>query len=421
MGPTLSLRGIDNASYYRLDPDHPRYYRDFTGTGNSLNALHPRTLQLVTDSLRYWVRDMHVDGFRFDLATVLAREPVEFDRLGTFFKAIQQDPELATAKLIAEPWDVGPGGYQVGNFPAGWAEWNDQYRDCVRRFWRGDPGMVSELASRISGSSDLYARSGRRTYASVNLVTAHDGFTLHDLVSYEHKRNDDNGEGGRDGTDHNLSRNWGAEGPTDAPRIRATRERIKRNLLATLIFSQGVRMLVAGDEMGRTQQGNNNAYCQDNEVSWVSWNLTGRDRSLLSFVRECMRIFRENPTLRRRGFFSGRPIAGDGAKDLTWLRAEGGEMTDAEWRDAGYHVLGMLIHGQATDEVNERGRPVFGPTLLLLLNGGSRSRAFTLPPAERGHWQEILNTARAGGRRAIRGDSLNLVAHSLALLRYERA
>jgi glycogen operon protein len=281
--------------------------------------------------------------------------------------------------------------------------------------------MVSELASRISGSSDLYAQSGRRTYASVNFVTAHDCFTLNDLVSYEHKRNEANGEDGRDGTDNNLSRNWGAEGPSEAPRVRAMRERMKRNFLATLIFSQGVRMLVAGDEMGRTQQGNNNAYCQDNELSWVSWELSSRDRSLLAFARECIRIFQQNPTLRRRGFFTGRPMATDGAKDLTWLRAEGGEMSDDEWSDPGNHVVGMLIWGQATDEVNERGRPVFGPTLLLLLNGGSRSRAFTLPGRDRGQWHEVLNTARPGGRRVIKGESLTLVAHSLALVRFERA
>jgi len=420
LGPTLSLRGIDNHAYYRLDHGRPRYYRDVTGTGNSVNTLHPRAVQLITDSLRYWVRDMHVDGFRFDLATTLAREPEEFNPRATLLQAIQQDPVLSTVKLIAEPWDVGPGGYQVGNFPVGWAEWNDRYRDGIRRFWRGDPGTVSELASRISGSSDIYARSGRRTYATVNLVTAHDGFTLHDLVSFEHKHNEANGEDGRDGTDNNLSRNWGAEGPTDVPRIRATRERMKRNFLATLVFSQGVRMLVAGDEMGRTQGGNNNAYCQDNEVSWVSWSLSSRDRSLLAFARQCMRIFEQNPTLRRRSFFTGTRMASDGAKDLTWLRAEGGEMTDAEWNDPDNHVLGMLIHGQATDEVNHRGRPVFGATLLLLANGGARSRAFALPPAERGQWHEILNTARQGTRR-LKADSVNLVAHSLALLRLERA
>jgi glycogen operon protein len=420
LGPTLSLRGIDNLAYYRLDPGRPRYYRDFTGTGNSVNTLHPRTVQLITDSLRYWVRDMHVDGFRFDLATVLAREPEEFNPRATLLQAIQQDPVLSTVKLIAEPWDVGPGGYQVGSFPVGWAEWNDRYRDGVRRFWRGDPGTVPELASRISGSSDIYARSGRRTYATVNFVAAHDGFTLHDLVSFDHKHNEANGEDGRDGTDNNLSRNWGAEGPTDVPRVRATRERMKRNFIATLIFSQGVRMLVAGDEMGRTQGGNNNAYCQDNEVSWLSWSLSSRDRSLLAFARQCMRIFEQNPTLRRRSFFTGRPMASDGAKDLTWLRADGGEMTDAEWNDPENHVLGMLIHGQATDEVNERGRPVFGATLLLLANGGARSRAFALPAAERGQWHEILNTARTGTRR-LKADSVNLVAHSLALLRLERA
>jgi glycogen operon protein len=420
LGPTLSLRGIDNASYYRLDPGNRRHYTDFTGTGNSLNMLHPRTMQLIMDSLRYWIGEMHVDGFRFDLAPVLARELYEVNRLGTFFDIIQQDPAISQAKLIAEPWDLGEGGYQVGNFPTGWAEWNGRYRDCVRRFWRGDTGQVPELASRLSGSSDLYEASGRRTYASVNFVTAHDGFTLHDLVSYEHKHNEANGDANRDGTDENWSRNWGAEGPTGSSRVNAMRERMKRNFLATLALSQGVSMLLGGDEMGRTQGGNNNAYCQGNEVSWVDWDLSPADRDLLAFTRGVLEIVRSNAVLRRRTFLTGKTIGEGGAKDLSWLRAEGGEMTDADWSDADNHVLGMLLHGRATDEVDERGRPIFGKTILMLLNGGARSRTFALPTVDddAGTWTMLINTAQPG-QRVVRGRTVNLVAHSLQLLRFE--
>jgi len=419
LGPTIGLRGVDNASFYRVMPDDPRFYMDFTGTGNSLNMLHPRTIQLIMDSLRYWVQDMHVDGFRFDLAPVLARELFEVNRLGTFFDIIQQDPTLSQVKLIAEPWDVGPGGYQVGNFPVGWAEWNGKYRDCVRRFWRGDQGQVPELASRLSGSSDLYSPTARRTYASVNFVTAHDGFTLNDLVTYERKHNEHNGEDNQDGADDNWSRNWGVEGPSDRPQVRRMRERMKRNFIATLILSEGVRMLVGGDEMGRTQQGNNNAYCQDNEVSWVNWDLNQRDKNLLAFTRHVLDVFHSNPVLRRRTFFTGRPIATDGEKDLAWIRPDGQEMTDDDWANQGNQVLAMLIHGQATDEVDERGRPVKGETVMLLLNGGSRSRFFALPRHEEpGIWQEVVNTARPGATRVVRAEGVNLVAHSLILLKY---
>ncbi len=423
LGPTLSLRGVDNDAFYRLTAEDRRYYTDFTGTGNSLNMQHPRTIQLIMDSLRYWVQDMHVDGFRFDLAPVLARELYEVDRLSAFFDIMQQDPTLSQVKLIAEPWDVGPGGYQVGNFPVGWAEWNGKYRDCVRRFWREDPGQLPELASRLAGSSDLYEATGRNTYATVNFITAHDGFTLNDLVSYERKHNEANGEDNRDGADDNISRNWGAEGPSDTPEIVRIRERMKRNLLATLIFSQGVRMIVAGDEMGRTQQGNNNAYCQDNEMSWIDWDLDPLDRDLLAFARRCTQIFRDNPVLRRRSFFSGRPVGpGRAFKDVTWLRTDGAEMTDDDWRNRDERALGMLLPGRATDEVNERGRPVYGDTLLLLLNGGSRSRLFTLPSLEvQGTWEEIVNTARPMGSRPIRRPGVQLVAHSVILLRFEEA
>ncbi|HVL32934.1 MAG TPA: glycogen debranching protein GlgX, partial [Actinomycetota bacterium] len=418
LGPTLCFRGIDNAAYYRLVPDDERYYMDFTGCGNSLNMVHPRTLQLIMDSLRYWVTEMHVDGFRFDLASTLARELFEVNRLSTFFEIIQQDPVLSHVKLIAEPWDVGEGGYQVGNFPIGWAEWNDKYRDCVRRFWRGDPGQVRELAYRLSGSSDLYEASGRRTYASINFVTAHDGFTLNDLVSYERKHNEANGEDNRDGNNDNLSRNWGAEGPTDSARVNSMRARMKRNFLATLFFSQGVPMIVAGDEMGRTQHGNNNAYCQDNEISWIDWDIDPNERSLMTFAQTVLRIFREQPVFRRRSFFSGKPMP-SGMRDVMWIRPDGAEMTDDDWFDTRNHILGMLTPGDATGESDERGRPIYGDTLLFLLNGSPRSRYFAMPDMGRpGVWHEMLNTARAGQRVVSKG-GVNLVAHSVILLRFE--
>jgi isoamylase len=417
LGPTLSMRGIDNRAYYRLVPDDPRYYMDFTGCGNSLNMLHPRTVQLIMDSLRYWVVDMHVDGFRFDLAPALARELYDVNRLGTFFDIIQQDPVLSRVKLIAEPWDLGPGGYQVGNFPVGWAEWNGPYRDTVRRFWRGDGGQVADLATRLSGSSDLYASSARSPYASINFVAAHDGFTLRDLTTYAHKHNEANGEDNRDGTDDNGSANWGHEGETETVAIRDLRQRIARNLLATLACSQGVPMLSAGDEMGRTQRGNNNAYCQDNELGWVDWELDHERRGLLEFARTVFAIRAANPALRRRRFFRGEMTAG--WRDVKWLRADGGEMTPEDWPDGSAHVLGMLIHGWATDERDERGRRIRGDTLLLLLNGGPRSRSFTLPRLEGpGTWHEEIHTARAERGRPVRSAAVSLVAHSLVLLRH---
>ncbi len=418
LGPTLSLRGIDNSVYYRLDPDNPRYHVDFTGTGNSLNIVHPRTMALIMDSLRYWVTDMHVDGFRFDLAPVLIRG-IENHR-SAFFEIVQQDPVLSQVKLIAEPWDVGPDGYRLGRFPRGWAEWNGAFRDCVRRFWRGDPGQVPELASRLTGSSDIYAPSGRRTYASVNFVTCHDGFTLSDLVGFDHKHNEANGEDNNDGTSENYSRNWGAEGPTDSVRIQRLRERMKRNILATLFFSQGVRMLLGGDEFGRSQQGNNNAYCQDNPISWFDWELDDAAHSLLDFTKELVRIFKANPILRRRDFFTGEPVTSGGTRDLTWVRPDGGEMTEDDWRDPENRTLGMLLLGRATDDIDERGRVIFGDTLLLLLNGGVRSKLYTLPRMERpGAWEELLNTARPGGR-PVKIPTVNLTAHSTILLRYRQ-
>jgi len=419
-GPTLSLRGIDNPTYYRLDPADRRAYVDFTGCGNSLNTRHPRALQLVIDSLRYWVLDMHVDGFRFDLAPVLARTEHDYDRLSSFFAILHQDPVLSQVKLIGEPWDLGPGGYQVGNFPNGWAEWNDKYRDTVRRFWRGEEGRIPELASRLSGSSDLYQLSDRGPNASVNFVTCHDGFTLHDLVSYERKHNRDNGEENCDGTDDNRSRNWGHEGKTDLPHVVRMRERMQRNFLATLLFSQGVPMLSHGDEIGRTQRGNNNAYCQDNEIAWVDWSLDERRANLLAFTRRLLAILRAHPTLRRRKFFNGN-VDSSGIKDVVWLRRDGAEMTAADWAERANHVLGMLIDGRAVGDRDERGRLIVSETLLLLLNGGSRSCHFSLPSRDTpGIWHEIINTVRSG-HRIIRTPAINLVAHSLVLLRFTSA
>jgi glycogen operon protein len=351
LGPTLSFRGIDNPTYYRLAPGDARRYLDDTGTGNSLNMNHPQALRLIMDSLRYWVTEMHVDGFRFDLAAALARELYDVDKLSSFFDIIHQDPVISRVKLIAEPWDVGPGGYQVGNFPVLWSEWNGKYRDAVRRYWRGDEGLMDDLAYRLTGSSDLYQDDGRKPCASINFVTAHDGFTLHDLVSYNTKHNEANGEDNRDGVDENYSWNHGVEGPTDDPAIIALRERQKRNFLATLLLSQGVPMLLGGDELGRTQQGNNNAYCQDNEISWFHWTLDERQQQLLAFTRRLIALRRAHPNLRRRNFFHGRPIYGSAARDILWLRPDGREMTVAEWQASWIRSLGMMISGEPADAV----------------------------------------------------------------------
>ncbi|HEX3157301.1 MAG TPA: glycogen debranching protein GlgX [Gemmatimonadaceae bacterium] len=423
LGPTLSLKGIDNKAYYRLEPNNPRFYTDFTGTGNSLNMLHPRTMQLIMDSLRYWVLEMHVDGFRFDLASTLARELYEVNRLGTFFDIIHQDPVLNEVKLIAEPWDVGPGGYQVGNFPLRWAEWNGKYRDTVRQYWRGDPGRIAELASRLAGSSDIYKWSDRSAYASVNFVTAHDGYTLRDLVSYEQKHNEANGEGNRDGDNNNLSRNWGVEGEADDPVIEERRDRVIRNFLATLAFSQGVPMLSHGDEMGRTQYGNNNAYAQDNALTWVNWQLDDRWQRVLAFTRHVFAIRAANPVLRRRHFFRGTAVSAEAAgKDLTWVRPDGHELSDDDWHSPDSHVLGMLIDGEATDERDDRGRPVRGDTLLLLMNNGPEERTFRLPRMESsGWWAVLVDTARAeqpAEAVPIRKASVVVGAYSQQLLRY---
>jgi isoamylase len=418
LGPTLSLRGIDNAAYYRL-ADEGRYYLDFTGCGNTLNMRHPRVLQLIMDSLRYWVLEMHVDGFRFDLASALARELYEVNQLGAFFDIIHQDPVLSQVKLIAEPWDLGPGGYQVGNFPIQWTEWNGKYRDNVRRFWRGDGGMVSEIATRLAGSSDLYARTGRRPYASINFVTAHDGFTLHDLVSYERKHNEANGEGSRDGEEHNNSWNGGVEGPTTDAAITGLRERQKRNLLATLLLSQGVPMICGGDELGRTQQGNNNAYCQDNELSWVDWELDGPRKQLLEFTKRLVALRRQHPVLTRRRFFQGRRIRGSDVKDISWFNPAGQEMTDDAWNAEFVRCLGVRLAGDVIDEIDEKGERITGDTLLLLLNADAGDVTFKLPSPRPGElWARVVDTTEAnGGRPALhREETLRLKGRSVVVL-----
>ncbi len=415
LGPTLCFRGIDNRAYYR-STEVPRFYLDFSGCGNMPNLGHPRTLQLIMDSLRYWVREMHIDGFRFDLAPALARTPLHFDRFARFFATVQQDPVLSQTKLIAEPWDLGEHGYQLGNFPAGWAEWNGRFRDTVRRFWRGDDGQVPELASRLAGSSDLFQRNDRGPYASINFVSCHDGFTLHDLVSHERKHNEDNGHNNQDGADDNWSRNWGVEGETESLRIRHLRERVKRNFIAMLTFAQGVPMLSHGDEVGRTQRGNNNAYCHDSELTWIDWSLDKERREFLKFVRQVFKLRRSNPVFRRRRFFAGDPIRQDGSKDVSWLRADGNELTLANWQDAKLRVFGMLIHGQSSDEIDERGRPTRGQTLLMLLNASARSAYFQLPSVQNtGGWRELINTARPE-ERDVKTTGVNLIAHSLILL-----
>ncbi|HVU60105.1 MAG TPA: glycogen debranching protein GlgX [Mycobacteriales bacterium] len=416
LGPTLSLRGIDNAAYYRLSPENRRYLMDYTGTGNSLNLVHPRTMGLIMDSLRYWVTDMHVDGFRFDLAPVLARG--EEGAPSAFFEIVQQDPILSTVKLIAEPWDVGPDGYQLGRFPQGWSEWNGQYRDSIRKFWRGDPGMVPEVASRLAGSSDIFAPSRRPTYASVNFITCHDGFTLTDLVTYEERHNEANGEDNNDGTSENFSSNWGVEGETESEGIKGLRERMKRNMLATVMFSQGVRMILGGDEIGRSQFGNNNAYCQDNDTSYLNWDIDEPAQALFDFTRELIAILKRYPALRRRHFFAGS-AADNGDPDVVWIRPDGQEMTDAEWSDENNRALAMLMPGRAGDEVDDRGRALVGETLFWLLNAGSSPRKYTLPKLGRpGVWEELFSTARPG-RRSVRTAAVNIAGHSMMLLRHD--
>jgi isoamylase len=429
LGPTISFRGIDNSAYYRLDPDDRRHYIDYTGTGNTLDATHPRVLQLITDSLRYWIEEMHVDGFRFDLASTLARELHDVNKLGSFFDIIHQDPVISQVKLIAEPWDLGEGGYQVGNFPVGWAEWNGKYRDTVRRFWRGDGSQTAELAYRLSGSSDLYAQSGRQPHASINFITAHDGFTLNDLVSYERKHNEANGEENGDGDSNNASMNFGVEGPTEDPQIVSAREQQKRNFLATLLLSQGVPMLLGGDEIGRSQRGNNNAYCQDNEISWFDWRLDAVDRRLLEFTQALVSLWRAHPVLRRRRFFQGRRIRGSSIKDLTWYGPDGREMSDDEWRAGSVRTVGLRLAGDAIEEPGERGERIVDDTLLLILNAADEPVVFSVPnhDPDRGPWQLVFDTTSAqvpavAERRDLAGGSiLPVAARSTVLLLLPRA
>ena len=429
MGPTLSLRGIDNLSYYRVADEDQRYYLDYTGCGNSLNVRHPHSLQLIMDSLRYWVLEMHVDGFRFDLASALAREFHDVDRLSTFFDIVQQDPVISQVKLIAEPWDVGPGGYQVGNFPPLWTEWNGKYRDTVRDYWRGH-AVVGEMASRLAGSSDLYQDDGRRPVASINFITCHDGFTLADLVSYDHKHNEANGEENRDGTDDNRSWNHGVEGPTRDPAVLALRRRQVRNHLTTLFLSQGVVMLSHGDEIGRTQGGNNNAYCQDNEIAWVDWSSIGSDGDgpaddLLRYVRELSRLRREHPVFRRRRFFRGSPVGGtatgeEGLPDIAWLRPDGKPMTGGDWDHAG-QALGAFLNGDAISEPDRRGRCIRDHSFLMLFNSGAEAVDFTLPGSEYGkRWETVLDTAEpdvAGRPHVSASGPVRVIDRALVVLR----
>jgi glycogen operon protein len=421
LGPTLSFRGIDNSSYYRLVPDNPRCYMDFTGCGNTLNMINPRVLQLIMDSLRYWASEMHVDGFRFDLAAALARELYDVNRLSAFFEVVNQDPVLSQVKLIAEPWDLGAGGYQVGNFPPGWTEWNGKYRDSVRAYWKGDGGLIGELGYRLTGSSDLYEKSGRRPYASINFITCHDGFTLRDLVSYNDKHNEANLEDNRDGESNNRSWNCGAEGPAADPAILGLRTRQMRNMLATLLLSQGVPMVLGGDEFGRTQSGNNNAYCQDNELSWINWDLPQENSDLLSFVRRLIEIRHKHPSFHRRSFFQGRPIRGASIKDITWLDPNGVEMNDEEWNKSFAQCLGMFLAGDAIGEEDDRGRPLHDDDFILLTNAHHEPIDFLIPslpsPAK---WNVVLDTALSGGfgdqRSFSAGARFPLQGRSLVLL-----
>lgn len=422
LGPTLCFRGVDNRACYRLLADNPRFYLDYTGTGNSVDTLHPRTLQMVMDSLRYWVLEMHVDGFRFDLATTLGRDGSGFNKYHAFFNAVLQDPVLSRVKLIAEPWDVGDGGYQVGNFPIHWSEWNGKFRDTVRSYWKGDEGKIGEIAYRLTGSPDIYQNGGRRPYASINFVTSHDGFTLNDLVSYNEKHNEANGEDNRDGDSNNLSWNCGAEGPTDDPKVSALRRKQRRNFLTTLFVSQGVPMLVGGDEFARTQQGNNNAYCHDDEISWVNWNLNDEQGRLREFVRKLIQLRKDHPVLRRSKFFQGKRIRGGEIKDVMWFNPGANEMSDEEWSSPFVRCLGMLLSGDASDILNLQGEPVRDDTFLVLINAHHEVIPFLLPGLEHLEWERILDTTDEAGfltkpNKIASGDDVQLSDRSICLLR----
>ncbi|CAN5298361.1 glycogen debranching protein GlgX [soil metagenome] len=421
LGPTISMRGIDNAAYYKLEDDNPKFYTDYTGTGNSLNVGHPHTLQLIMDSLRYWVTEMHVDGFRFDLAATLAREFYEVDRLSSFFELVQQDPIVSQVKLIAEPWDLGPGGYQVGNFPPQWTEWNGKYRDTVRDFWRGEPATLGEFASRVTGSSDLYEHTGRRPAASINFVTAHDGLTLRDLVSYNGKHNEANGEDGKDGTDDNRSWNSGAEGDTDDATINELRGRQQRNFLATLLLSQGVPMILHGDELGRTQHGNNNVYAQDSEIAWLHWQ--DADHSLIEFTSAIVRLRQEHPTFRRSRFFDGHPVRrgeGEPLPDIDWLRPDGSSMTPEDWESGFGRTVGIFLNGQGIRGVDLRGERIVDLHFLVYFSAHNEPVDIVIPTDENSpRWDIIVDTSSGAidPTPLNPGDTFTLGAHALAVLR----
>jgi glycogen operon protein len=422
LGPTINFRGIDNAAYYRLLDDNPRFYKDFTGTGNSLNVRHPHTLQLIMDSLRYWAIEMHVDGFRFDLAATLAREFYDVDRLSAFFDLVQQDPVISQLKLIAEPWDIGEGGYQVGNFPGSWTEWNGKYRDTVRDYWRGQPATLGEFASRLTGSSDLYEATGRCPGASINFVTCHDGFTLADLVSYNEKHNEANREDNRDGESHNRSWNCGAEGPTDDPEIIALRARQIRNFIATLMVSQGTPMIAHGDEMGRTQQGNNNVYSHDSELSWMDWSLCYRNADLLTFARNATALRKKHPVFRRRRFFDGKPIrSGDQTRDIAWLTPAGQEMTPADWGSGFGKCIAVFLNGQAIPDPDSHGERVIDDSFLLCFNAHDQPQEFVMPEADYAQeWIAALDTAAPTGDSTLvvsAGQAISLRERSILVLR----
>ena len=418
LGPTLSFRGIDNCNYYRLNKQNLRLYQDFTGTGNTVNMIHPRMLQLVMDNLRYWVQEMHVDGFRFDLASALTRDAHGVERMGTFLDTINQDPVLSQVKLIAEPWDIGIGGYEAGNFPVLWSEWNGKYRDNVRKFWRGDKGQVGELAYRLTGSSDMYEHNGRKPSASINFITCHDGFTLKDLVSYNHKHNLANGENDNDGSNYNFSWNCGKEGPSKSSNIVKLRAKQSRNFLATLILSQGVTMLTAGDEFGRTQQGNNNAYCQDSRISWVDWTLKEQNKDLLDLTRFLINLAGKHPSLRRKDFFQLSDNNNRRAKDLIWLRPDGKEMAHADWDTSWVQCLGLYLNGRVINEVDEHGKPIVDDSFLILMNACTKSVSFTFPAIKRSRaWQLLLDTkeARTKSKSLGTAKAYALEGRSLAL------
>ncbi|MDO6390418.1 glycogen debranching protein GlgX [Pontibacter sp. BT731] len=421
MGPTLSFRGVDNASYYRMVEDDKRFYMDYTGTGNTLNAMMPPVLRLIMDSLRYWILEMHVDGFRFDLAATLARELHEVDRLGSFFDIIHQDPVISQVKLIAEPWDIGEGGYLVGKFPPGWAEWNGKYRDCIRDYWRGEGGTLGEFAERFTGSSDLYRDDFRRPTASINFITAHDGFTLHDLVSYNEKHNEANGEDNNDGESHNRSWNCGAEGPTREQKIIDLRNRQKRNFLTTLFLSQGVPMLVAGDEISRTQQGNNNAYCQDNEISWINW--LSLDKELLAFTQQLIELRRSHPVFCRRRWFQGRPIKGVGVEDIAWFQPDGSEMTEERWNLDHAMSLGVFLNGRGLHSVGPKGEQIVDDSFYLIFNAHHKDVDYTIPEARYGaSWVKILDTSNSeiknDGPTVQAGENIRIGSRSIVLLHH---